>query len=155
MDRDRHIAVGFFSLSLGQTSSLMKASWPVAGPVDEILIRSSHYLMETAHDLRLRLKTYMQPPKNKVGGKIRSGYVSFNTHHYYFVAVKLELSVSETVRVWGLFNFVKIKRIRRTACTVNYHMFFIMYLSSSHIYLQSTLFNMLSHQLRSGRCRLG
>ncbi|XP_068457332.1 leucine--tRNA ligase, cytoplasmic-like [Clinocottus analis] len=50
---------------LGKTSSLMKALWPVAGPVDEILIRSSQYLMETAHDLRLRLKAYMQPPKNK------------------------------------------------------------------------------------------
>ncbi|KAI4901262.1 hypothetical protein NFI96_033672, partial [Prochilodus magdalenae] len=52
---------------LGKTNSLMKASWPVAGPVDEILIRSSQYLMETAHDLRLRLKAYMQPPKNKKG----------------------------------------------------------------------------------------
>ncbi|XP_029030590.1 leucine--tRNA ligase, cytoplasmic-like [Betta splendens] len=51
---------------LGKTS-LMKASWPVAGPVDEILIRSSQYLMETAHDLRLRLKAYMVPPKNKKG----------------------------------------------------------------------------------------
>uniref|UniRef100_A0A3B3BHU8 Leucine--tRNA ligase, cytoplasmic n=1 Tax=Oryzias melastigma TaxID=30732 RepID=A0A3B3BHU8_ORYME len=52
---------------LGKTSSLMTASWPAAGPVDEILIRSSQYLMETAHDLRLRLKAYMQPPKNKKG----------------------------------------------------------------------------------------
>uniref|UniRef100_A0A3Q2T4B4 Leucine--tRNA ligase, cytoplasmic n=1 Tax=Fundulus heteroclitus TaxID=8078 RepID=A0A3Q2T4B4_FUNHE len=52
---------------LGKTGSLMKASWPVAGPVDEILIRSSQYLMETAHDLRLRLKAYMLPPKNKKG----------------------------------------------------------------------------------------
>uniref|UniRef100_A0A8C4E869 Leucine--tRNA ligase, cytoplasmic n=1 Tax=Dicentrarchus labrax TaxID=13489 RepID=A0A8C4E869_DICLA len=52
---------------LGKTSSLRKASWPVAGPVDEILMRSSQYLMETAHDLRLRLKAYMQPPKSKKG----------------------------------------------------------------------------------------
>ncbi|KAK1788006.1 hypothetical protein P4O66_016482, partial [Electrophorus voltai] len=52
---------------LGKSDSLMKASWPVAGPVDEVLIRSSQYLMETAHDLRLRLKAYMQPPKNKKG----------------------------------------------------------------------------------------
>lgn len=48
----------------------MNASWPVVGPVDEILIRSSQYLMETAHDLRLRLKAYMQPPKNKVSGAV-------------------------------------------------------------------------------------
>ncbi|TKS83046.1 Leucine--tRNA ligase, cytoplasmic [Collichthys lucidus] len=52
---------------LAKTGSLTKASWPVAGPVDEILIRSSQYLMETAHDLRLRLKAYMQPPKSKKG----------------------------------------------------------------------------------------
>uniref|UniRef100_A0A8C7Z0M3 Leucine--tRNA ligase, cytoplasmic n=1 Tax=Oryzias sinensis TaxID=183150 RepID=A0A8C7Z0M3_9TELE len=52
---------------LVKTSSLMKASWPAAGPVDEILVRSSQYLMETAHDLRLRLKAYMLPPKNKKG----------------------------------------------------------------------------------------
>lgn len=44
----------------------MKAQWPTAGPVDEVLIRSSQYLTETAHDLRLRLKAYMNPPKNKV-----------------------------------------------------------------------------------------
>ncbi len=44
----------------------MKAPWPTAGPVDEILIRSSQYLMDTAHDLRLRLKAYTQPPKGKV-----------------------------------------------------------------------------------------
>ncbi|GAA6074797.1 leucine--tRNA ligase, cytoplasmic, partial [Tachysurus ichikawai] len=50
---------------LGKSESLMKASWPAAGPVDEVLIRSSQYLMETAHDLRLRLKAYMQPAKNK------------------------------------------------------------------------------------------
>uniref|UniRef100_A0A671UVX0 Leucine--tRNA ligase, cytoplasmic n=1 Tax=Sparus aurata TaxID=8175 RepID=A0A671UVX0_SPAAU len=52
---------------LGKTGSVTKASWPVAGPVDEILIRSSQYVMETAHDLRLRFKAYMQPPKSKKG----------------------------------------------------------------------------------------
>jgi len=44
----------------------MRASWPVAGPVDEVLIRSSQYLMEAAHDLRLRLKNYLVPVKGKV-----------------------------------------------------------------------------------------
>ncbi|XP_012693255.1 leucine--tRNA ligase, cytoplasmic [Clupea harengus] len=52
---------------LGKTTSLMKASWPVAGPVDEVLIRSSQYLMETAHEMRLRLKAYLAPPKSKKG----------------------------------------------------------------------------------------
>ncbi|XP_073932831.1 leucine--tRNA ligase, cytoplasmic isoform X1 [Castor canadensis] len=50
---------------LGKPDSIMKASWPVAGPVDESLIRSSQYLMEVAHDLRLRLKNYTMPPKGK------------------------------------------------------------------------------------------
>ncbi|XP_021101945.1 leucine--tRNA ligase, cytoplasmic-like [Heterocephalus glaber] len=50
---------------LGKSDSIMNASWPVAGPVDEILICSSQYLMEVAHDLRLRLKNYMMPDKGK------------------------------------------------------------------------------------------
>lgn len=65
----------------------MKASWPVAGPVDEVLIRSSQYLMETAHDLRLRLKAYMLPPKSKVRYEVvctlclRGYAVSFELQH--------------------------------------------------------------------------
>ncbi|XP_029439505.1 leucine--tRNA ligase, cytoplasmic isoform X2 [Rhinatrema bivittatum] len=54
---------------LGKPGSIMKASWPVAGPVDDVLIRSSQYLMETAHDLRLRLKSYLVPAKGKKGEK--------------------------------------------------------------------------------------
>ncbi|XP_055284706.1 leucine--tRNA ligase, cytoplasmic isoform X2 [Moschus berezovskii] len=50
---------------LGKPDSIMNASWPLAGPVDESLIRSSQYLMEVAHDLRLRLKNYMMPAKGK------------------------------------------------------------------------------------------
>ncbi|XP_062940711.1 leucine--tRNA ligase, cytoplasmic [Cynocephalus volans] len=50
---------------LGKPDSIMNASWPVVGPVDEALIRSSQYLMEVAHDLRLRIKNYMMPTKGK------------------------------------------------------------------------------------------
>ncbi|XP_015341266.1 leucine--tRNA ligase, cytoplasmic [Marmota marmota marmota] len=50
---------------LGKPDSIMNALWPVAGPVDEALIRSSQYLMEVAHDLRLRLKNYVMPAKGK------------------------------------------------------------------------------------------
>ncbi|XP_018883476.3 leucine--tRNA ligase, cytoplasmic isoform X1 [Gorilla gorilla gorilla] len=50
---------------LGKPDSIMNASWPVAGPVDEVLIHSSQYLMEVTHDLRLRLKNYMIPAKGK------------------------------------------------------------------------------------------
>uniref|UniRef100_A0ABI7Y6B3 leucine--tRNA ligase n=1 Tax=Felis catus TaxID=9685 RepID=A0ABI7Y6B3_FELCA len=56
------LKTGFFEF---QPDSIMNASWPLAGPVDEALIRSSQYLMEVAHDLRLRLKNYMMPAKGK------------------------------------------------------------------------------------------
>ncbi|XDV39280.1 hypothetical protein PO909_008541, partial [Leuciscus waleckii] len=61
-----HLCEHTWSL-LGKSSSVMKACWPTTGPVDEILIRSSQYLMDTAHDLRLRLKAYTQPAKGKKG----------------------------------------------------------------------------------------
>ncbi|XP_040597808.1 leucine--tRNA ligase, cytoplasmic [Mesocricetus auratus] len=59
-----HVCEHIWTL-LGKPDSIMNASWPVAGPVDESLIRSSQYLMEVAHDLRLRLKNYMMPAKGK------------------------------------------------------------------------------------------
>uniref|UniRef100_A0A8C5QZ24 Leucine--tRNA ligase, cytoplasmic n=1 Tax=Leptobrachium leishanense TaxID=445787 RepID=A0A8C5QZ24_9ANUR len=59
-----HLCEHVWSL-LGKTDSIMKATWPVAGPVDEVLIRSSQYLTEATHELRLRLKNYMAPAKGK------------------------------------------------------------------------------------------
>ncbi|XP_054424211.1 leucine--tRNA ligase, cytoplasmic [Pteronotus mesoamericanus] len=59
-----HVCEHIWTL-LGKPDSIMSASWPVVGPVDEALIRSSQYLMEVAHDLRLRLKSYMMPAKGK------------------------------------------------------------------------------------------
>ncbi|EHH54627.1 hypothetical protein EGM_15506 [Macaca fascicularis] len=62
------LKTGFFEF---QPDSIMNASWPVAGPVDEVLIHSSQYLMEVTHDLRLRLKNYMMPAKGKANnGKL-------------------------------------------------------------------------------------
>ena len=43
----------------------MNASWPVAGPVDELLVKESEYLMDAAHDFRIRQKQYLTP-KGKV-----------------------------------------------------------------------------------------
>nr|XP_036871863.1 leucine--tRNA ligase, cytoplasmic [Manis javanica] len=59
-----HVCEHIWTL-LGKPDSVLNASWPLAGPVDEALIRSSQYLMEVAHDLRLRLKTYLMPAKGK------------------------------------------------------------------------------------------
>ena len=39
-----------------QDSSIMKASWPVAGEVNEQILKSSQYLMDCAREFRLRLK---------------------------------------------------------------------------------------------------
>ena len=44
----------------------MHASWPVAGPYDKVLIQSSQYLMDAAHDFRKRLKAYTAVGKGKV-----------------------------------------------------------------------------------------
>ncbi|KAK9406608.1 leucine-tRNA ligase cytoplasmic [Crotalus adamanteus] len=54
---------------LGKAESIMKTSWPVPGVVDEVLVQSSQYLTEVAHDLRLRLKNYMAPGKGKKGNR--------------------------------------------------------------------------------------
>lgn len=48
----------------------MDASWPVAGPVDEVLVRSSDYLMDAIHEFRLRLKALTNPGKGKVSNQI-------------------------------------------------------------------------------------
>ncbi|XP_022084467.1 leucine--tRNA ligase, cytoplasmic-like isoform X2 [Acanthaster planci] len=53
---------------LGNQESIMKAKWPAAGKVDTKLLRSSEYLMDSAHDFRLRLKNALLPPKGKKGG---------------------------------------------------------------------------------------
>ncbi|XP_066128981.1 leucine--tRNA ligase, cytoplasmic [Saccopteryx bilineata] len=59
-----HVCEHIWTL-LGKPGSIMSAAWPAVGPVDEVLIRSSQYLMEVAHDLRLRLKNYTTPAKGK------------------------------------------------------------------------------------------
>ena len=46
-----------------QSESIMHARWPEAGKVDEMLVRSSQYLMDAAHDFRIRRKALMQPKK--------------------------------------------------------------------------------------------
>lgn len=54
---------------LGKESLLMRASWPVPGEVDEVLLRSSQFLMNTARDLRLRLIALKEASKKPQKGK--------------------------------------------------------------------------------------
>ncbi|KAJ8911845.1 hypothetical protein NQ315_003323 [Exocentrus adspersus] len=64
-----HVAEHVWEL-LGKKSSVVTSSWPITGPVDEIQIKSSEYLMETAHNLRIHLKNYMQVAKSKANSNL-------------------------------------------------------------------------------------
>ncbi|KAJ8976697.1 hypothetical protein NQ317_005914 [Molorchus minor] len=59
-----HVAEHVWQL-LGNTTSILKAKWPISSSIDEILIKKSEYLMETAHSFRVHLKTYLQGIKTK------------------------------------------------------------------------------------------
>lgn len=41
----------------------MNARWPEAASVDDLLLKSSNYLMDACHDFRVRYKQFMIPPK--------------------------------------------------------------------------------------------
>ena len=49
-----------------QSSTIMYARWPTPGDVDVMLIKASNFLMDTAHDLRLRLKNRIAQAASKV-----------------------------------------------------------------------------------------
>ncbi|KRT82169.1 tRNA synthetase, partial [Oryctes borbonicus] len=57
-----HVCERIWSM-LGKESSIVKSKWPTIGKIDEILIKSSEYLMEAAHSFRVYLKTYLTPVK--------------------------------------------------------------------------------------------
>ena len=44
----------------------MDALWPVAGTVDQPLLKSADYLAARAHDFRVRIKAMMNPKGKKV-----------------------------------------------------------------------------------------
>ena len=53
-----------------QNKSIMHATWPAVGPYDKILVQSSQYLMDAAHDFRKRLKAYTATGKGKVCSRL-------------------------------------------------------------------------------------
>lgn len=59
-----HICEHIWGL-LGNKRGIMNESWPVTGPVDEKLIQMSQYLMDCAHDFRVRLQQLTTPGKGK------------------------------------------------------------------------------------------
>jgi leucyl-tRNA synthetase len=50
-----------------QERSILHERWPIAGPIDDVLVKSSCYLMETAHSFRIVLKNHAQPRKPSKG----------------------------------------------------------------------------------------
>jgi hypothetical protein len=50
-----------------QKRSILHERWPTAGPVDDVLVKSSCYLMEAAHSFRIALKNHTQPRKPSKG----------------------------------------------------------------------------------------
>lgn len=60
-----HMAEHVWQL-LGNKTSILKATWPQVGPIDEQKIKCSAYLMDAAHSFRINLKAAMQT-KTKAG----------------------------------------------------------------------------------------
>ncbi|KOB74537.1 Leucyl-tRNA synthetase [Operophtera brumata] len=61
-----HVAEHVWEL-LGNKSSILHASWPVAGDVDEVAVKASEYLMDAAHSFRIHLKNHCAVKKPKKG----------------------------------------------------------------------------------------
>lgn len=59
-----HICEHIWGL-LGNKESIMHASWPEIGPVEDKLIQLSQYIMTSAHNFRIRQKQLMTPGKGK------------------------------------------------------------------------------------------
>jgi len=60
----RHILPGTPGF-VGMSKSILTSSWPEAGKVDELIVKSSQHLMDTSHDFRIRMKKLQNPPKGK------------------------------------------------------------------------------------------
>ncbi|XP_039311411.1 leucine--tRNA ligase, cytoplasmic isoform X2 [Solenopsis invicta] len=66
-----HICEYIWGDLLKKDGFILDATWPVVGTVDEILIKSSQYLMDAAHTFRIHLKSYMQKLSKNAKNDIR------------------------------------------------------------------------------------
>ena len=67
----------------------MRASWPEAGPVNDILVRSSQYLMDAAHDFRLRLKAVLNAKPKVSSYEMKSVFMVLCVEEFVFSKVLL------------------------------------------------------------------
>ncbi|OAD52391.1 Leucine--tRNA ligase, cytoplasmic, partial [Eufriesea mexicana] len=58
-----HVAEYVWTL-IGKEGSILNVRWPHIGEIDEVLIKSSQYLMDAAHSFRIHLKNYLIPKKS-------------------------------------------------------------------------------------------
>ncbi|XP_043525859.1 leucine--tRNA ligase, cytoplasmic [Frieseomelitta varia] len=61
-----HVAEHVWTL-IGKEGNILNAKWPQVEEIDEILIKSSQYLMDAAHSFRILLKNYLAPKKGPKG----------------------------------------------------------------------------------------
>ncbi|XP_071570037.1 leucine--tRNA ligase, cytoplasmic [Temnothorax nylanderi] len=60
-----HVCEYIWGDLLEKDGSILNAKWPAVGEINEILIKSSEYLMDAAHTFRILLKNYMTPKKSR------------------------------------------------------------------------------------------
>ncbi|EGI71121.1 PREDICTED: leucine--tRNA ligase, cytoplasmic [Acromyrmex echinatior] len=65
-----HVCEYIWKDLLKKNDSILGANWPAVGDINEILIKSSQYLMDAAHTFRILLKNYMTPKKSKTKNDI-------------------------------------------------------------------------------------
>ncbi|XP_006610431.1 leucine--tRNA ligase, cytoplasmic isoform X2 [Apis dorsata] len=61
-----HVTEHIWTL-IGKEDSILNARWPQIDFIDEVLIKSSQYLMDAAHSFRILLKNYLTPKKTQKG----------------------------------------------------------------------------------------
>lgn len=79
-----HVAEHVWTL-IGKEGSILNAKWPQVGEMDEILIKSSQYLMDAAHSFRILLKNYLAPKKGPKG-KGETSFMEKPTHGTIWIA---------------------------------------------------------------------
>lgn len=87
-----HITEHIWLNVLNSDHSIMKELWPQAGPIDDGLVNSAHFLMEAAHDFRNRQKSFSQV---KTKSKTKDQEKTAQTH-----PVKGTIFVAKTYPSW-------------------------------------------------------
>ncbi|KOC69270.1 Leucine--tRNA ligase, cytoplasmic [Habropoda laboriosa] len=70
---------------IGKEGSILNAKWPKIGEINDVLIKSSQYLMDAAHSFRILLKSYTTPKKGPKG-KFQTSVIEKPTQGTIWVA---------------------------------------------------------------------